>query len=335
MQRMNWLLPLTVALTTPAQVAPAPAPTAPPAAFAPTVNPALTPSSTWSAPAADWAPAEPCPRRSPFQSDDAFPRFIGPVSNPVLSKDPRSLTELRALYVHNWFPADNPVGGGELYAFAAQARVALTDRLSFIADKDGYAFFRPRNRTDFAQGEGFLNVAAGLKYALVRDVEHQFLLTVGAMFEPQSGAGKVFQSHGDGLVSVFATAGKEVACYNHVLLTVGYVNAIDRTDNGAFGYASLHLDRQVFGFLYPLVEVNYFHYTAGGDRGIPAALGEGDGLINFGTDSMGGANFCTVAGGLKVRVSSHVEAGAVWETPVSNRKDLLRDRLTVELILRY
>ncbi|MFO0945470.1 MAG: hypothetical protein U1D30_05920 [Planctomycetota bacterium] len=33
--------------------------------------------------------------RKLFQSDRAFENFIGPVSSPILSKDPRSLTELR------------------------------------------------------------------------------------------------------------------------------------------------------------------------------------------------------------------------------------------------
>src|SRR5688572_11788349 len=57
-----------------------------------------------------------------FESDRAFPGFIGPISNPVLTKDPRSLTEVRALFVNNWFPEGNTVlGGGELQAYGLQA----------------------------------------------------------------------------------------------------------------------------------------------------------------------------------------------------------------------
>ena len=36
--------------------------------------------------------------RGLLESDRAFPNFIGPISNPILTKDPRSLTELRPLF---------------------------------------------------------------------------------------------------------------------------------------------------------------------------------------------------------------------------------------------
>src|SRR5712691_831660 len=82
------------------------------------------------------------PRRC-LESDRAFPRFIGPISNPILSKDPRSTTEARALFVNNIIPPGHPFGGGNFQAVGLEVRVALTDRLTFLADKDGYLWLHP------------------------------------------------------------------------------------------------------------------------------------------------------------------------------------------------
>src|SRR4029079_12694137 len=139
-------------------------------------------------------------------------------SNPVLTKDPRSLTEARALFVNNWIPEANPVlGGGAAQAYGLQVRLALTDRLTFIADKDAYAVINSRN----LQRDGWLNIAAGFKYALIRDVENQFLVTLRGQYEPRTGETSVFQNQGDGLVTAFGVVGKEFGDA-HVLLNGGY-----------------------------------------------------------------------------------------------------------------
>lgn len=268
-----------------------------------------------------------------FQSDRAFENFIGPVSNPILAKDPRSLTELRPLFINNWIDGGNPLGSGDFQVVACQARLAITDRLTLIADKDGYAFIHPNNL--LASSEGWLNLAAGLKYQLIRDVENQFMVTAGTMYELQSGEAGAFQSQGDGIFSFFGVVGKEIAEVNHFLFNFGFELPVDRVYNSSFFYAQLHADRQLFGWLYPLAELNWYHYTSGGNWGIPNALGEGDGLINFGTSGVAGNDLVTVALGLKARLSWNVETAVVWEKPISNRQDLIGDRLIAELILRY
>ncbi|MBX7103215.1 MAG: hypothetical protein K1X57_03995 [Gemmataceae bacterium] len=180
-----------------------------------------------------------------------------------------------------------------------------------------------------------MNLAAGLKYTVCRDVENQFLAAVGFMFEPQTGEASVFQSHGDGLFTFFGTIGKEFGCCNHAILNLGYQVPVDASENSSFIYSQIHLDRQMWGWFYPLMEVNWYHYTAGGNRGLPAAIGEGDGLINLGTTGVAGNDLVTMAFGAKAKINCHAEVGAAWEFPVSNRKDLIDNRLTCELILRY
>ena len=271
-------------------------------------------------------------RREPFRSDRAFPRFINPLSNIAYAKDPRSMTEIRAMFINNWVPSDHPLlPSDSAQVYAAQIHVALSERLTFIADKDGYAAIgRPGVATD-----GWLNVAAGLRYLLVRDVENQFLVSASTMYELQSGEASVFQSHGSGLLTLFGTVGKEFAEKYHFIGNVGHVFPVDRTQNSGFFYSSLHLDRAMFDWLYALVEFNWFHYTSGGNRGLPSLLGEGDGLLNLGTSGVTGNDLVTIAVGGKVMLSENLEVGIAWETPLSNRKDLIDNRILSEMILRY
>lgn len=264
--------------------------------------------------------------------DTEFPRFIYPVSNPVFSKDPRATTHVRGLFIQNSIPGQHVLGGGDFQAVGAQVNIALNERLTIIADKDGYAWINPGKAK---QQSGFLNLGAGLKYALVRDVENQFILSGGVMYELPTGERDAFSGHGDGAFAFFLTGGKEFAEKFHVLNTTGYYLPVDSNQNSAFFYTSLHLDYQVNCWLYPLAELNWFHYTAGGNRGLPAALGEGDGLINLGTSGVNGNDLVTIALGARAVLSQHLSIGAAWETPISNRQDLMQNRFLLDLILRY
>jgi hypothetical protein len=229
-------------------------------------------------------------------------------------------------------PPDHALGSGDFQVYALQLRVALTDRLTFLADKDGIASISAH---DTNHRTGLLNMNFGFRYLLVRDVENQFLWSVGTTYEPNMGYGNVFQNNGSGVQSVFTTVGKEIATNWHVLNTFGYQFAYDSAANSDFFYDSLHIDRQFFGWLYPLAEFNWFHYTRSGNHGFPPALGEGDGLLNLGTSGVVGNDLVTAAVGLKARLNCHMDFGVAWEVPLSNRHDLIDNRLLAELILRY
>ncbi len=286
----------------------------------------------------DLGPSEPASQifdggeRPMFMSDHCFDNFIGPMTNPVLSKDARSLTEARVLFVQNKIDPQHPFGSGDFQAYGLQLRLALTERLTLIADKEGYAKISPAVGAD---ADGALNLAVGLKYAFIRDVENQFLLTGGFMYEIPTGSGDVFQDHGDGIFSFFASTGKEFAGTSHWLNTVGYQVPVDGNAHSSFIYWSTHVDRQYGGWFYPMIEANWYHWVSSGNRGLPAALGEGDGLINLGTSGVTGNDVVTVAIGAKAKINRHVEFGGAWELPVSPRHDLLNNRLTADLIFRY
>lgn len=69
-------------------------------------------------------------------SERCFDDFISPMINFVFFEDPRTLTELRPVFASHNVPG--AVGGGSIQLYALQFRVALSDRLSLIATKDGY-----------------------------------------------------------------------------------------------------------------------------------------------------------------------------------------------------
>jgi hypothetical protein len=269
------------------------------------------------------------PARGLFRSDRAFENFVGPISNPILSKDPRSNTYARILFVNNNVPAGHPLHGN-IQAYGLQVNLALTERLSFIADKDGAARIAPRNGPSTT---GFLNIAAGLKYAFLRDVENQRIAAVGFQYEVPSGEAKVQQNHGAGAFSVFLTGATQVREHWHVLNTAGYYFPLQNAQGSSFFYNTFHIDRKI-GWFVPLAELNWFWYTSGGNR-LPPAFGEGDGLLNLGTRGQAGAHLVTAAFGAKALLGPRATAGCALEVPLSNRNDFINQRLLVELILRY
>jgi hypothetical protein len=273
------------------------------------------------------------PSRRLFESDHQFDDFVGPLTNPINSKDPRSLTEARILFVSDWGrPATPVIRGGNFQVYALQLRLALTDRLSLIADKDGIAAFHPAGKGT-KDSVGLLNISAGLKYVLVRDVERKFLFTVGGQFEPPTGGANVFSGYGNGILGLFAIVGKEFGNKNHFLATVGQNIPMSAQNSGYF-YTSLHLDKQLWGWLYPLVEANWLYYNESGRHLPPIGL-EGDGLINLGTRNVVGDNFVTLAVGLKAQLNKHINTGIAYEFPVSERDFLLGNRIVADFIIRY
>ncbi len=127
-----------------------------------------------------YAPAAPASNRlfgliAP--SDTCFADFVSPITNPLFFEDPRTLSEVRTIFANHWIPDSNPVfNGGNAQYLAVQARVALTERLSFIATKDGYIWLDSNNEAVIPDNDGWADVAAGLKYNLVRDPQqgHRF-----------------------------------------------------------------------------------------------------------------------------------------------------------------
>jgi hypothetical protein len=57
--------------------------------------------------------------------------------------------------------------------------------------------------------------------------------------------------------------------------------------------------------------------------------------VNFGSASLGGKDFVTLAAGLRYKFSECIQTGIGFEWPVTSQKELTDFRLTFDLIFRY
>lgn len=276
-----------------------------------------------------------------LRSNRNFPNFIGFISNPVQSIDPRSLTQFWPVFGSNWVSAFPPLASGNMQVYGAGLNLALTDRLSVGANQGGYAtshfdrqrvLFRDKlGDTKSTSRDGWLNLGGFAQYTLIEDVPNQFLLTVGLRVEAPTGESEVFQGHGPAYLSPYFTIGKEFGHF-HVLATAGYefpAGSGESTSNTFYG--CLHLDYQVCSWLYPVVEFNGAVHTRNVSRDLETRRGFFN-ASNF--DSTG--NILTVAPGFNlVLVPQRVEFGAVYATPITAPSGLDFDGLFLKMVFRY
>jgi hypothetical protein len=272
-----------------------------------------------------------------------FDRFIGYMSNPIMAVDPRAVTELYPLFISDWTSSFPRLPTADIQLYGAGLTVALSDRLAVGLNQGGYAvahihrsanldplrvFFDrdPRNERD-----GFLNVGGFGQYTLIEDVPNQFLLTAGLRWEAPTGSAAVFQGHGPAKLAPYATVGKEFGEF-HVLATAGYQFPVGNGDtNTNLFYGTLHLDRRVNCWLYPLIEFNWIAHSTHvnlDQTNLP-------GFFDFGTFE-GTGNIVTMAVGANaVLVPSRLEVGAVYTTALSTTHNFDFNGLLLKLTYRY
>lgn len=260
------------------------------------------------------------------QSDHAFSDFISPISNPVFFEDPRNLTEARFIYFNHSVPAG--AGGGDVNFYAVQLRARLSENVSLIATKDGYI-----NSTNPLINDGWADLAAGLKFNLLRDPNAGRLLSAGFTFELPTGEADPLQGNGDGELNLFATGGRRLGCRGHWLSAAGWRIPMDSAAESESMYWSNHFDYRFLDRIYGLAEFNWYHWVDGGAGGIPGV--EGLDAFNFGSTGVTGNDIVTGAFGTKFKPNQNMEFGVAWEVPLTERRDIIEDRFTVDLIVRY
>ena len=222
---------------------------------------------------------------------------------------------------------DSPTSliGGFARVYAVQLRWAVTERLAIIATKDGYI----QTRSDALPSEdGWADIGAGLKYALIDKPEDQFILTPGLKFELPSGNERVFQGNGDGEFDFFVSSMKGWDKF-HVTGSLGARVPIDMDAETASLHYSLQLDYQTCKYFTPLVTLNGFTTLSEGDG--PAFGGiEGYDLINFGASDAGGRTQITAGVGFRSQVWKHLDLGFAYEVGVTSPKGLFDDRFTFD-----
>jgi hypothetical protein len=267
------------------------------------------------------------------RSDQCFKDFISPVSNPAYFEDPRSLTEIRPIFMFQKAPGDNPLmEGGKIFVLNLQGRVSINDRWSLVLNRLGFARVEPGSGAmdGFTGGNGLTDIGVGTKYTFYRDDRSNTLAAAGINFEIPVGNESVLSGTGAG-AEPYLSYGQAFGNW-HLLAASGYRFGLSQSSSDFF-FLSGHLDYSFFNRFYPLVEMNWYHYTSGGDKRVAGF--EGADLFNLGSTDVGGHNILTVAAGFRFKFTEGFQTGLAFEAPLMGTKDLERWRVVFDLIFRF
>jgi len=256
-----------------------------------------------------------------------FENFVHPVSSPLYFFDPFIDTRANLLYVWHKFPKKSALKGGDLSVWAMPIWVALTERLQLTATCDGYSRIRARAlRPD----EGWNDLAIGLKYNLIADVENQFLLSTGLSWRLSNGHALTLHGGVDEL-NPYVTAAKAFGKWR-TIGTLGGRIPMNRHMGNSILYENLHISYELLENFFPLVEFNGVQYLSNSDR-LPLGVGGLD-YANIGSNDVKGNSTFWGAAGFRWKATPNVEVGATYEFPLSTREnDIFDQRVTVSVIL--
>jgi len=311
----------------------------------------------WLAPAAQAIGPE-CPTWFPdFGDCDRHGRYEGfghTYSLPFLFEDPFITTDIRAWGLWHDLPNSSIFGGGDVWAAAVQARIALTDRLAFIATKDGYTYMNPSNNAVFNNTDGFLNITAGFKYALIDMREDNFIVTPSVRIEIPVGQDEIFQGWGDGVILPGIAAAYGIGDA-HAIADFGWQVPFDMDQQSTSMYWALHLDYAAFRYLTALIEFSGMYWVDGGQGKITAKNSklspdpslsvaqaalmsgrfEGADVLNLGSQGVAGNHIALFGVGAEVPINKHLSIGALYNFPITDRSDIYNQRVTVAVNLEF
>jgi hypothetical protein len=279
--------------------------------------------------------------RNPFQSDHAFDIFASPVTNPFYFQDPRSLTQIKPLFLYQQVPGRNPAFlGGDIWWAGVTGSVAINDMISVVINKLGFIGFHPETTAyGINRASGFSEFSFGPQFTFFRCESTKTVLAAGLLFDLAVGSNDLQQSNGDlSLVPYFSAAqnfGKtDYGSFNN-MTTLGYSFSTDHERNDFF-YWSNHIDFDVMNLnkIFPMVELNWFHTTNNGNSKRFFGF-DGSDLVNFGAGGAAGLNDLSIAVGARYKFTEWLQAGAAIEFPLVNQRDLLDYRLVFDVIIRY
>ncbi len=261
-------------------------------------------------------------------------RYVPPVTNPIFNESPYITTEARAFYFYNELPNDFVTEGGHVHLVALQLRLALTERLAFIATKDGYADFQFDEVLE--DEDGFANIAFGFKYAFYSNPEEEDIFTAGIRYEipinDLESSGIELQGAGDGFLNPFLTGAMAFGDLG-IQSSIGANLALNQDKDTSILHYSAHVDYEVFDDFFPLIEFNGFTPIDRADR-LTGSLGDLDGVdvLNFGSEDRD--TTLTIGGGFRYKFHDSVRIGFGGETPITDKDDSIMDyRLYFDLVL--
>jgi hypothetical protein len=289
-------------------------------------------------------------------SADEFDRFIMPVSNPVYSGDARNITIIRPIYIYQNLPekVKTSIGkvdvDGKVNILAVAATLALSERFSIVAVKDGYVDCEPDHT--LSGHNGWADLAAGLQYSFIYDQENSFILSGRLIYETPTGSDQVYQGNGNGNITpaLLFLKGVDKLQFSG---SFGFVIPLDNNDENTLFYDSWHVSYAVTNWFRPLVELNHFYVVDSGGRDVPSsglgALGtskeddlvagiaefNGCDLINLGGNNNDeNRNLITMAVGARFRVTEWLDVGTAYEFVLTDEsKGMIEDRFQVDAVI--
>ena len=293
-----------------------------------------------------WFPDFRCERSGRWEG------FQMPMVQPYLFEDPFITTGVYPYYLWHEFPDDSAFQGGHADAVAVQLRVALTDRLAFIASKDGRMRLDP-DLSLLDDEEGWMNLAGGFKYALIQRPEDHFILSPALRVEVPTGSHNVLAGGSDVifLPSVSAAWGLEDL---HLIGGLGGQIPTDSNVYSTSGFYHLYADYTVAAWFQPFVQLSGMHWFDGGDghRRVELADGseitidqathalgvghfEGADVLNLGSKGVEGQDLVTAAIGTHIPLGRHMTFSVAYERPITERKDLFEQRVTTAMRFEF
>ena len=288
---------------------------------------------------------------APTASSDGFANARRPISNPTLFDLALPGTNLHPIFIYHGLPNNiSTTGGGsvplggDVEVYALQFEIALNDRLSIVATKDGYVDMNYDNTLE--NQSGFANLGAGVKYAFVLDPVSRTALSGTMTFELPTGNSDVLQGEGDGSVNLILNGLKLVDNWQFAGSAGFQIPFSDEQSTNAF--VSAHASYEVCSWFIPLVEVNWFHvldagdgtgnYPAYLDGALPAVVNfEGGDVFNIGAKHADeNRDLVTAAVGFRSRLTDSVDVGAAYELPLTDdESSLMKERVTVDLVWKF
>ena len=288
----------------------------------------------------------------PVATADGFAQARRPISNPTLFDLALPGTNVHPIFIYHGLPSHvNTILGklpvdGDVELYALQFEIALNDRLSIVATKDGYVDFNADEDGILSDESGFANLGAGIKYAFIRNDASRTALSGTMTFELPTGNSDVFQGEGDGAVNLILNGLKLIDDWQFAGSIGAQIPFSDEQSTMAF--LSAHASYEICPWFIPLVELNWFHVLDAGDGTgnypsqvgglVPAAVEfEGGDLFNLGAvNSDENRDFVTAAFGFRARITDSVNVGAAYEIPLTDEEDSVMDeRVTVDLIWNF
>ena len=272
------------------------------------------------------------------RADETYPaHYVPPISNPLFNETPEIRTEIRPFYIFNRIPNGFPSDGGYINVVGLQLRYAVTERIGVFINKNGYVDVHFSEL--FPDASGPANVSFGGKYAFIAQPDGNTYLTAGLSYEAAVGdvsSGVIdLQGGGKGFFRPFLSWGATVGERTGIETNAGFNLAVNRDhDTSSFVY-SFHVDHEVFDDWFVVLEGNLMTTIDQADRTNSAAIGtfEGYDLFNFGSTQSG--TVADLAVGARYRLTDHILFGAAFQFPVTGRKDILGERLTLDMSYHF